>query len=165
MVLMEQKRQVLMVKISLFGEIADETKRADASCEALKKAIDFMTLITKAYAAGEIADKAGLKLRRDEKLKELEVPPKTQKKKATAVTEQAHKRPAAAPEEEPATKASKQSKKDGAEKLAPIKVTPVVQQKIDVVRGSAASSSNTGATSVIPPMLDSVQMFEAFFRI
>ena len=65
--LYEQSRQILMVKLNLWGAIENEHERLPQTSDILKKGVDFMTDIATKYAAGEIL-RADLKKYRDENL-------------------------------------------------------------------------------------------------
>ena len=65
--LYEQSRQILMVKLNLWGAIENEHERLPQTSDILKKGVDFMTGIATKYAAGEIL-RADLKKYRDENL-------------------------------------------------------------------------------------------------
>jgi hypothetical protein len=53
-ILTEQTKQLCMVKVSLFGAVADETKRLPNDDPVLQKAKEFMLELAKQYSAGTV---------------------------------------------------------------------------------------------------------------
>ena len=83
MVVHEQSRQVLMVKMSLFGHISDETCRLEPEHDVTKKTLAFLAPIALEFAAGKVERKDLIQLR-DEKLLSLGLDRKSVRKRPAA---------------------------------------------------------------------------------
>jgi hypothetical protein len=83
LLLVEQSRQVCMVKIRLFGAVEDERQQLPRESPVLQAAIDFLVGIATSYASGSIARENLLKVR-DDKIKLLDLNDKVKRKPAAA---------------------------------------------------------------------------------
>ena len=83
--LYEQSKQVLMVKLNLWGKIENEHERLPQTSEILVKAVDFMKHIAAKFAKGDIL-RADLKKYRDEHLVSLGVVKESKRTRAHAET-------------------------------------------------------------------------------
>ena len=71
LIMKEQGRQKLQIKIELFGAIANQKKPLEKTDEALQRALTFMVTLGRKYASGEL-DENGLKEEKKTHLASLE---------------------------------------------------------------------------------------------
>jgi hypothetical protein len=137
--LKEQSRQVLQVRVNLFGPLPDPQPAVlSLDVPALKAARDFMVPICEAYAAGTIKETTDLAGERDKQLEALGLSvgrkPSARKRPAAAEAAEPEPAPKVAPPTTPAAKPSLRRK-------VTFKTPPPDLQEVAAATPSASSNS------------------------
>jgi hypothetical protein len=172
LIITEQARQICMVKVSLFGEVKDETARLKNDDPVLKRALDFMSMLAKEYAAGnvrrtELADKrnemltkmgiTGKKRKMVEKAGKDEINSKPVAKAKAKCTAAKMAAAAAARSSGSSGSASSSQQAPQTSRSAPSQVQP------STARVATPRKASTTMVSE-PPMMDSYDVVMKFFE-
>ena len=138
LIVKEQKKQVLMLRVSLFGPVVDEKNRIPKGDPPLSKAMAFLTPIVEKFAAGEI-DRSLMIKYRDDAMVAQGITSSSNSKSAP------RKRPAAASEPAEAEPTSRTAKGRSPAPTA---------SKAATAPQMAASRTTHSSSSAGPPVMD-----------
>jgi hypothetical protein len=169
LIVQEQSKQVLMLRVNLFGEVPNEKERLDPKHPTMQAALTFIMPIVERFASGELA-RSSLSTARDEALKEGGF---GKSKKAAAKTKSADAVAAATSSTTASKRPAAASTKPPPKKLCPAAAFPSCSTPVASASSSSsapppsasvpATTSAAASSSTLPPVMDTFGNMMAFF--